>query len=105
MRAARDERGPRLPPRCLCGRGPHDELQAVVTNLGVGHSRISKVNRENGKTYDEVYATGEHAKRLADLVPFLEPEKQDRATALSAIEFASSGTADLVPGIAPAELY
>jgi hypothetical protein len=89
---------------CLDSPGMLDDLQAVLTNLGIVHSRIRKLNRENGKTYGEVYAAGRQAQRLVDLVPFLEPEKAARAAALSARTFADS-TADVVPVVSGRDLY
>ena len=59
-----------------------DDVQAVLTNLGVVHSRVSKRNRADGTTYDEVYTTGEHTRRITALVPFLEPHKAARAAEL-----------------------
>ncbi|MCA1676726.1 MAG: hypothetical protein LC799_32655, partial [Actinobacteria bacterium] len=91
-----------MPKWAICVDSPAllDDLQAVLTNLGVIHGRISKRNRTNGKTYDEVYATGSHAKRMVELVPFMEPEKAARAVELAARTIlASHDTADLVPGI------
>ncbi|MGD0595152.1 MAG: vitamin B12-dependent ribonucleotide reductase [Acidimicrobiales bacterium] len=82
----------------------HD-LQAVLANLGILHGRVSKFNPRYGKSYDEVYATGTHAQALVALVPFLEPDKARRATELAQIEFGNHNTADVVPGISPAELY
>ena len=67
---------------CLDSPGMLDDLQAVLTNLGIVHSRISKWNASMGKSYDEVYATGEHAEQLCMLVPFLEPDKAERASRL-----------------------
>ncbi len=91
---------------CLDAPALLDDLQAVLTNLGVVHSRISKHNKLNGKTYDEVYATGEHAQALALLVPFLEPDKAGRAAALMAKVFTGRRrTSDVIPGISPSELY
>ncbi|HEX6597429.1 MAG TPA: LAGLIDADG family homing endonuclease, partial [Acidimicrobiales bacterium] len=90
---------------CLDSSALLDDLQAVLTNLGVLHSRVGKRNRTNGKTYDEVYATGEQAQKLVDLVPFLEADKAERAQALLDKVFAARSTADVVPGIAPADLY
>jgi ribonucleoside-diphosphate reductase alpha chain len=81
-----------------------DSLQAILTNLGIVHGRISKWNADRGKSYDEVYACGDQAKRLVELVPFLEPDKAARARAISEREHAQS-TADIVPGIKPRELY
>jgi len=89
---------------CLDAPKLLDDLQAVLTNLGVVHGRISKFNPKYGKSYDEVYASGEQARRLVELVPFCEPEKAARAAKLAAMAFAQS-TADIVPGITGPELY
>ena len=97
-----------MPRWAICVDSPAllDDLQAVLTNLGVVHGRIRKVNRSNGKTCDEVYATGRHAHRLARLVPFLEPDKAARAADLTSLEIsARHDTADVVPGISTYELY
>ncbi|MDP9387343.1 MAG: hypothetical protein M3Q48_05295 [Actinomycetota bacterium] len=91
---------------CLDAPALLDDLQAILTNLGVVHARISKHNRANGKSYDEVYATGEHAQRLVELVPFLEPDKSAGAEGLAAKVFTGRRrTSDAVPGISPYELY
>ena len=97
-----------LPKWAICLDAPRmlDDLQAVLTNLGIVHSRVSKRNKENGKTYDEVYATGDDAQRLVTLVPFPEPDKAARAEGL--LDIVMSGrhdTADVVPGIRPRELF
>jgi intein/homing endonuclease len=90
----------------ICVDSPEllDDLQAVLTNLGIFHSRVTKHNSLNGKDYDEVYATGEWAKALIGLVPFMEPDKAARADRLVAQPFQQS-TADVVPGISGRELY
>ncbi|MGI8708336.1 MAG: LAGLIDADG family homing endonuclease [Actinomycetota bacterium] len=82
-----------------------DDLQAVLTNLGVVHGRITKRNRENGKSYDEVYATGEHAQWLLTQVKFLEPHKAYQAARFDARGQLTQSTADVVPGISGRELY
>jgi ribonucleotide reductase alpha subunit len=89
---------------CLDSSALLDDLQAVLTNLGIVHSRISKYNPTYDKTYDEVYACGDQAQRLFLLVPFLEPDKAARARSLQFATPAQS-TADVVPGIKPRELY
>ena len=89
---------------CVDSPGLLDDLQAVLTNLGVVHSRIWKRNRRNGKTYGEVYACGEQAQRLIRLVGFLEPNKRERARAMLDVEPGRT-SADVVPGISPRELY
>jgi ribonucleoside-diphosphate reductase alpha chain len=91
---------------CLDSPALLDDLQAVLTNLGVVHSRVGKRNASNGKTYDEVYATGHDAQTLVRLVPFLEPDKAARAAKLDAMRFTGRhDTADVVPGIDPRSLY
>jgi adenosylcobalamin-dependent ribonucleoside-diphosphate reductase len=91
---------------CLDAPALLDDLQAVLTNLGVIHGRITKWNPKYKKAYDEVYAVGGSARLLVALVPFAEQEKRDRASALAA-RTSSRGhnTADVVPGISPYELY
>ncbi len=82
---------------CLDSSELLDDLQAVMTNLGVVHSRIS---------YDEVYATGVHAKKMVELAPFLEAHKSAAAARMATgVTPTHHNTADVVPGITPAELY
>jgi intein/homing endonuclease len=81
-----------------------DDLQAVLTNLGIVHSRIEKFDAEDRKTYGEVYAAGRQAQRLLELISFPESHKSERAMALAGASFAQS-TADVVPGIAGRDLY
>ncbi|HVL28105.1 MAG TPA: LAGLIDADG family homing endonuclease, partial [Acidimicrobiales bacterium] len=90
---------------CLDSPRLLDDLQAVLTNLGIRHGRVGKRNQTNGKTGDEVYATGEQAQRLVSLVPFPEVGKAGRAKALMERSFQARDTADVVPGMAPADLY
>ena len=89
---------------CLDSPGLLDDLQAVMTNLGILHSRISKYNQEYGKTYDEVYAAGLQGQLMCSLVHFPEPEKAARAARYLA-RHCSAGTSDVVPGISGRELY
>jgi len=81
-----------------------DDLQPILTNLGVVHSRITKHDRHYHKNFDEVYATGSEAQRLAGLVPFAEAHKAAAAARLLACRFGQS-TADVVPGLSPRQLY
>jgi ribonucleoside-diphosphate reductase alpha chain len=90
---------------CLDSSGLLDDLQVVMTNLGVLHGRISKYDKEYDKRYGEVYASGLQAQLMASLVPFLEPAKTARATELLSRHYAAAGTADVVPGIAGRDLY
>jgi ribonucleotide reductase alpha subunit len=89
---------------CLDSKELLDDLQAVLTNLGIVHGRVTKHNAEYDKDFDEVYAVGEHAAGLVQLVPFLEPEKSARAALLPAAGASVHNTADVVPGIRPWDL-
>ena len=89
---------------CLDSRQLLDDLQAIMTNLGVLHGRITKHNKENGKDYDEVYASGLQGQLMASLVPFLEPDKVARTAKFLRLDY-SPGTADVVPGVSGQELY
>jgi intein/homing endonuclease len=89
---------------CLNSPALLDDLQAVMTNLGVLHSRITKHNKEYGKEYDEVYAAGLQGQLMASLVPFLEPDKAARAAEYLRRD-CKPGTADVVPGITGRELF
>ncbi|MGH9178049.1 MAG: LAGLIDADG family homing endonuclease [Acidimicrobiales bacterium] len=64
-----------------------DDLHAVLTNLGVVHGRVSKLDKATGRTYDEVFATAQQAQRLVGLVPFLDPDKAATAADLLARAF------------------
>ena len=94
------------PKWAICLDSPQllDDLQAIMTNLGVLHGRVTKHNKENGKDYDEVYAAGLQGQLMASLVPFLEPDKAARAAQFLRSDY-STGTADVVPGISGRELY
>ncbi len=89
---------------CLASNGLLDDLQAVLTNLGVLHSRITKHNPEYDRSFDEVYVAGRHAQRFVSLLRFPENHKQARALEFLERELAGS-TADVVPGISGADLY
>jgi adenosylcobalamin-dependent ribonucleoside-diphosphate reductase len=89
---------------CVASNGLLDDLQAILTNLGVLHSRVSKYNPEYDRSFDEVYVSGRHAQRLAEMLRFPEAHKQARAAALQDMQL-GSGTADLVPGLDGRELY
>ncbi|MGH9125021.1 MAG: vitamin B12-dependent ribonucleotide reductase [Acidimicrobiales bacterium] len=83
-----------------------DDLQAVLTNLGVVHERATRYRKTDGRPYDEVFAVGEHAFNLISMVPFLDRHNVAYAQALAGIRRDSDRTgADVVPGISPYELY
>ena len=89
---------------CLDSAPLLDDLQAVMTNLGVVHSRITKYSKEYDKSYDEVYAAGLQGQLMCSLVPFPEPDKAQRAAGYLA-QRCSAGTSDVVPGISGRDLY
>src|SRR5215467_12887776 len=89
---------------CLDSPGLLNDLQTVMTNLGVLCGRVTKHNKVNGKDYDEVYAAGTQGQLMVSLVPFLEPDKAARASKYLRMDF-KTGTADVVPGVAGRELY
>jgi ribonucleoside-diphosphate reductase alpha chain len=89
---------------CLASNGLLDDLQAVLTNLGVVHNRITKHNAAYDTSFDEVYAHGRQAQKIASLLRFPEAHKQARATALLETNL-GPGTADLVPGVRGRDLY
>ena len=89
---------------CVDSNGLLDDLQAVLTNLGIVHSRITKHDKNYDKDYDGVYASGEHARHLIRLVPFAEQDKAARAQELLSL-LPTQSTADVVPGITPGELH
>jgi intein/homing endonuclease len=89
---------------CLASNGLLDDLQAILTNLGIVHSRIRKYNAEYDRWFEEVYATGRHAQRLLAELRFPERHKTLRANEIVAGDFGQS-TADVVPGISGDDLY
>jgi adenosylcobalamin-dependent ribonucleoside-diphosphate reductase len=89
---------------CLASRSLLDDLQAVLTNLGIVHSRIAKYNAEYDRSFEEVYVSGRHAQRLVSLLRFPERHKAARAAELTGTDVGIS-TADVVPGIAGRDLY
>ncbi|MFL6127936.1 MAG: hypothetical protein ACJ73E_02590, partial [Mycobacteriales bacterium] len=84
------------PKWAICLDSPRllDDLQAVLTNLGVVHSRVSKYDAVYDKSFDEVYAAGRQGQLMVSLVPFLEPEKAARAAAYLQLDL-GAGTADV----------
>ncbi len=91
---------------CAESPGLLDDLQAVLTNLGVVHERVSRSARGTEREYEELSAVGEQAEELLALVPFIEPKKAALATALQSLgRHPDRNAADVVPGISPYELY
>jgi hypothetical protein len=83
-----------------------DDVQTLLRRLGVLSGRVTKYNPKYDKTYDEVYATGDHAKALVRLVPFMEPNKAAAARRLlvSEVDLRMNG-ADVVPLVHGSVLY
>jgi intein/homing endonuclease len=92
----------------LCLDSPEllDDVQTLLRRLGVVTGRVTKYNPTYDKSYDEVYATGENAKALVRLVPFLEPDKAAAAQRLlhCDIDVRRNG-ADVVPLVHGSALY
>jgi len=65
-----------------------EELQAVLTNLGIVHWRAAP---------HRVEAAGRHAQRLAAEAPFAEPDKAERAQVAAGLELAADPAVD-APG-------
>lgn len=91
---------------CLDSPALLDDLQTLLRRLGIVTGRVTKYNPTYDKSYDEVYATGDNAKRLVRLVPFLEPDKAAAAQRLldCDIDIRSNG-ADVVPLVHGSELF
>ena len=90
---------------CLDAPRLLDDLQSILTNLGIVHGRVTKHNPLNGKDYDEVYVAGPYARKLVEIVPFLEADKKARSLLLPIPDGRGNNSADVVPGLSPAELY
>ncbi|MDQ3677178.1 MAG: hypothetical protein M3401_10305, partial [Actinomycetota bacterium] len=90
----------------ICVDSPRllDDLQAILTNLGIVHGRVSKYNAPYDKTFDEVYAAGREAQRLVGMIDFAEPHKALRAAEIASRQYHQT-TADVVPGVSGRELY
>lgn len=81
-----------------------DDVQIVLTRLGILHGRSEKPDASTGRRYGEVYAVGEAAQKLLRLVPFAEPDKALRAQQRLGVA-PSQSTADVVPIVRPRALH
>lgn len=91
---------------CLDSPPLLDDLQALLRRFGIVTGRVTKYNPKFGKNYDEVYATGQNAQGLAQLVRFLEPNKAAAAQRLLKREIdARHNAADVVPLVHGSVLY
>lgn len=89
---------------CLESEAAIRDLQDLVTRLGVVNAQIPKYNRVYDKTYFELYAAGAQGQALCRMIPFLEPDKRQRADAYLAKTF-GAGAADVIPGLDGPNLY
>jgi hypothetical protein len=72
-----------------------DDLQSVLTNLGVVHRRVDS----------EVVVTGDAARDLFDLVPPSDPHTLAQAAEVFGTRDLPGSACDFVPGLSPRELY
>ncbi|HEV7685725.1 MAG TPA: hypothetical protein VGQ80_04095, partial [Acidimicrobiia bacterium] len=72
-----------------------DDLQSVLTNLGVVHRRVDS----------EVVVTGDAARDLFDLVPPSDPHTLAQAAEVFGTRDLPGSAGDFVPGLSPRELY
>jgi hypothetical protein len=72
-----------------------DDLQAVLTNLGVVHRRVDS----------EVVVSGDPARDLFDLVPPADPQTVAQAAEVFVGRDLPGSGGDFVPGLSPRELY
>lgn len=90
---------------CLDSAAGITDLQDLLTELGIVNAQIAKWNKVYEKYYYELYAPGPAGQELSRLVPFLEPDKQERAVALQALEIGPRDWTDIIPGIRGKDLY
>jgi len=72
-----------------------DDLQAVLTNLGLVHRRVDS----------EVVVSGDPARDLFDLVPPVDPQTLAQAAEVFVGRDLPGSAGDFVPGLSPRELY
>ena len=89
---------------CLESAEAINQLQDLLTRLGVVNAQIRKWNRDMGKFYFELYAAGAEGQRLCELIPFLEPDKRASADAYLLRSLGPSSS-DVIPGIRGPDLY
>lgn len=90
---------------CLDSAAGINELQDLVTSLGIPNSQIAKWNGKYEKYYFELYMSGRAGQEFSRLVQFLEPEKRERALQFRQMELNGADWTDVVPGVRGAELY
>lgn len=90
---------------CLDSHRAIDDLQDLVTRLGIPNAQIAKWNSKYEKHYYELYAPGPAGQELSRLVPFLEPHKHERALTLQARSYTHGDWSDVIPGIRGKDLH
>lgn len=90
---------------CMDSSGLLDDLQVILTNMGIVHNRINKYNKKYHKFYGEVYATGYYAQELIFKIPFVEQHKIDLSNRLMRYKYPYGNASDFVPGITGESLY
>ncbi|MBI3323930.1 MAG: hypothetical protein HYZ92_01460 [Candidatus Omnitrophica bacterium] len=83
---------------CVASQRLVDELQAILSNLGMRSAQIRKRNLQLGKEYVELNVFGRHAQAFVRAFAFDEPEKHERAQRLLQRTFAQRW-ADVVPAV------
>lgn len=90
---------------CLDSHAGIDDLQDLVTCLGIPNAQIAKWNKDYQKHYYELYASGRDGQVLSQLVPFLEPYKEVRAQEFRKLTSVGRDWSDVIPGLRGTELY
>lgn len=90
---------------CLESRSVIDSTQILLTRLGIVNAQIGKFSRQTGKTYSELYAAGPWGQEVCRLIPFLEPDKAERATLYRGRTYTGVSAADVVPRLSGRDLY
>lgn len=90
---------------CLDSATGINDLQDLVTRLGIPNAQIAKWNEEYEKHYFELYMPGRAGQAFSRLVPFLEPDKHARALEFQKMEITGADWTDVIPGIRGQEVY
>ena len=89
---------------CLDSQNLLDDLQIVMTNLGVVHNRHSKYNKKYKKYYGVISAPGPQGQFMCRLVPFVENHKIETMNKYLNLSYKENHN-DMIPGITREELY
>lgn len=89
---------------CLDSAAAINEIQDLMTLLGIANAQIPKLNRKRQKTYFELYAAAPWGQKVCRLVPFTEHDKAASAEQYLKRPYRTPST-DIIPGITGPELY